>query len=323
MSFSSNLSDSLYYYTFIIESYTYLNKNDSVAKFTRLKETTEIRFSNKLEQSNARNSFLELEIQESEKKKAESEKEKQVLMKNMQIAAVFSVLSLIMIIIILSNRRKVAKKNKELALLNQQLDEKANLNLLLVKEMHHRVKNNLYLIYSLLELQERKSNSNETKDMFLVTRQRIESIAINHEQLYNQQYKAVNMKEYFTRFVHNIICNHADLIQIVPLLEIENSILINAGICLPIAMLFNEWITNTAKYAETPENKIYIYINASIQDHIICITYHDSGLPAVIQHTTENGLGISIIDLLCKQINAVLITNHNNKAFHYKISFNL
>jgi two-component sensor histidine kinase len=320
---SDNLSDSVYYYTFLIEAYTYLNIKDSIAKYYNIRNTLDNKFGNKLDRSDAKNSFLEYEVKEADKTKTEAEREKEAIKKETLVISLITGLLLVIVFIVLFNRKSIAKKNKELALMNKQLDEKANQNLLLVKEMHHRVKNNLHMIYSLLDMQGRKTGNAEAKKQLQSARQRIESIAVTHEQLYINKEEGINMHAYISDFTNNIVSTLADIQQIVPVITIDKSIVLNTFNCLPLAMLINELITNTAKYAQPDDasDKMYIYINAGISKNTITLTYHDSGGTKGIPTVIKEGFGSKIIGLLCKQLSATLVTDDGNKPFHYKISF--
>ncbi len=319
-----NLSDSLYYLSFLIESYNYLHNQDSGKKYNELAQSLYYnKFSPYTEQSNSKSSFLEYELKETEKKKAAAEMESRA--KNRTLIIIISVALVMGFLTFLNflSRRKVYKKTRELKELNLKLDEKANQNLLLVKEMHHRVKNNLHLIYSLLEMQERRTDNPETHHQLLAAKQRIESIALTHEQLYANNNSDINMDMYISKFIHNIISTHSEVKQIVPFIEIDKSIILKVSNCLPLAMLINEWITNSAKYAVVVANHIDIYVHVSIQDRRVTLRYKDSGI--LPDNTTEivPGLGSKIINLLCKQMKATLISNDNNIPFHYKLDFEI
>ena len=126
-------------------------------------------------------------------------------------------------------------------------------------------------------------------------------------------------------FIHNIIKSQSDLKQIEAVINIDKLIVIpDINICLPIAMIINEWITNTAKYAESDSDTIFIYINAFMNKELITLTYHDSGINESYKNNPfKEGLGTTIINLLCKQINAELLTNNDNINFNYKIAFTI
>lgn len=315
-------ADSMYYTEFLITAFNSLNMRDSALKYDKIWKESKLRFGNELDYSKAENNYLNYEIKESQKGKTAAEKEKNAAQKTMMLVVVIACLFLFVLGIVLYNRKKIAAKNKELATLNRELDDKATQNELLVKEMHHRVKNNLTLIYSLLEMQGRKTDNEETQEQLLAARQRIESIAITHEQLYANRDGGMNMKEYVTNLVQHILKGQTGSTAIIPAINIEENIELNINTCLPLAMLINEWLTNTIKYAASDSNEVVANINAYKIDKTVSLIFFDTG-KAVDNSNITTGLGSKIINLLCKQIKATLNTNHDNKAFHYKVSFNI
>ena len=320
----TNLSDSLYYLTFLIDSYNYLQNLDSGKKYNELAQSLYYnKFSPYTNESNSKSSFLEYELKEKEKNIAIAAIENKAKNRTLLLVLIASILMGILTFINLISRKKVYNKTKELKELNLRLDEKANQNLLLVKEMHHRVKNNLHLIYSLLEMQERRTDNPETHEQLLAAKQRIESIAITHEQLYTNNNSNINMDIYINNFMHNIISTHSDVKQLIPGIKINKSIVLKISNCLPLAMLINEWITNSVKYAIVENNQVNIFIEATVSGNTVTMTYHDSGSEISNSIEIKQGLGSKIIILLCKQIKATLITNYNNIPFHYKIEFEI
>lgn len=319
---STFLADSIYCYKFLISAFTDLNISDSVVKYEDLLKKSSEKFGSELDNSKAENSYLTHEVTEAEKSKTEAEKEKKAAEQTLILVAIIASLLVVVIGIFLYNRRKIAAKNKELAALNKELDYKATQNELMVKEMHHRVKNNLTLIYSLLEMQGRKTDNEETKEQLLAARQRIESIAITHEQLYANQDNGINMKEYVSNLVKHILNGQASNVEVIPEINIEENIVLNTNTCLPLAMLINEWLTNTVKYAVNDNDKVVANINAYKIDNTVSLIFFDTG-NVVKDDNIKTGLGSKIINLLCKQINATLNTTHNDKAFHYKVNFNI
>jgi two-component sensor histidine kinase len=319
LSHTTNLSDSLHYYSILEIAYSYLQQHDSLAKYKAANKILNSRFFNAADNATAKNAYLEHTLGDEERKNSIAQAEKSVLQKNTQIMAIIVAALLIISVLIFINRKNIATKNKTLFQLNQQLDAKAIQNELLVKEMHQRVKNNLTLIYSLLEMQGKRTDSTETQEQLFAARQRIESIAITHEQLYNNKDGIINIHQYLTLLVSHILQGQSTAKTIVPQLHIEQHIELDSKRCLPVAMLINEWLTNTIKYAETKNHHIEILITARIQQNQLELTYGDNGITQNAHNPA--GLGSKIISLLCKQLHAALDSQHNNKPFNYKIIF--
>ncbi len=319
---TKNLSDSLSNLSYLIQSYKNIHQDDSAAKYDKIIDTLNDRFGNNFDQSIAKNTFLEYEAQKSEREKRIAALEKQSILNTTIAIAIIAFLSILITFLVLLNRRKVAAKNLVLAQLNKQLEEKADENEMLLKEMHHRVKNNLSLIYSLLEMQGRKTTNNETREQLMMARNRIENIALTHEQLYRNHNSSINMNDYLSKIIISSLKAVLSEKTIIPTIEIAKEINLTADKCLPVAMIINELITNSAKYAQTNEGEIAIAIIAKCINNTISITYSDSGTNNLAEERKE-GLGSNIMRILCKQIQATLDTKLNGLPFNYKITFTI
>jgi two-component sensor histidine kinase/HAMP domain-containing protein len=199
--------------------------------------------------------------------------------------------------------------------LNNSLKEKD----VLLKEIHHRVKNNLQIITSLLNLQASYIKDEENLSIFLDSQNRIKSMALVHEKLYqSQDFTKINFREYiinlssyiketYTNFKHNI----RFVFELEPF-ELPLDTII------PLGLIFNELISNAYKYAfaestEVMENIITI---TSEMDPEGCrqITIGDNGigLPDNFDIDTIQSLGLKLVYNLCHQIEAELKIEINN-----------
>src|SRR5690606_16601362 len=107
---------------------------------------------------------------------------------------------------LLYNYRKRQKRNEVLQLLNAQLDSKNKQNELLLKEIHHRVKNNLELVKSLISLQSAQLEDSVTKDAMIASQNRVQSMGIIHQKLYQgENLGSIEMKDYFMNLGEGIL----------------------------------------------------------------------------------------------------------------------
>lgn len=239
-----------------------------------------------------------------------------------------SVLLAVIGMLLFYQNRIQQKNNLQLTMLNNELDEKATQNQLLVKEMHHRIKNNLYMIYSLLNIQSHNTNNRETQEQLQAARHRIESIAATHEQLYQNQPGNVAMKAYIEQFVSRAIQQLNSNNTVTTHININPEILLNTATCMPLAMLVNEWITNSMKYAAAPDNQLHLFINGNLNsNNEAALEYYDNGIEnksaVSVKPTASGGMGKRIIELLSKQIKGKLNAQYLNKPYHYNIVFPL
>lgn len=186
----------------------------------------------------------------------------------------------------------------------------------LLKEIHHRVKNNLNIVAAILGLERLESNIDEVHTLINQNKLRIESIAMVHEILYkSDDLENINFKVYVTKLSNHILITESDegtirvTLDIVPLnLSIESMI--------QFGIIINELMTNTIKYA-FPNSKGNINISLQKHEHYYKLIYEDDGV-GMGQH--KSGFGQNLIKMSIKQLNAALKVIHDN-GLRYEITF--
>lgn len=203
---------------------------------------------------------------------------------------------------------KYFKISKELEVANRKSS-------LLYKELHHRIKNNLHMIFSLLQMQERKSDDPSTIENLKSARLRIESIAVMHEEMMQEEYK-VDFKNFLFRMIHAVTECFTFNRQIITHLNIRETEIPQKQ-SFSLALIINEWISNSIKHARTDGSNLEIFVNIIDEGDYVLIQYYDNGIvdPEMERRT---GLGTQIINLLTKQLNAYMI-NDDLKPYHYSI----
>ncbi|GLR20181.1 tetratricopeptide repeat-containing sensor histidine kinase [Portibacter lacus] len=209
--------------------------------------------------------------------------------KNLQLALLGILTMLVLSILIIVNRNRIKKLNKTLA--EQQEVIKVNLQEkeLLLKEIHHRVKNNLQVISSLLNLQ-----SSYVKDSSAITalregKNRVKSMALIHQNLYQEgNLTGVRLKPYFEKLCRNLFDSYLvqkDTVQLE--LEIED-IDLDIDTVIPLGLLANELISNSLKHAFSESDHALINIQL----------YETSG--KIHLKITDNGVGVDPAFLIDK-----------------------
>lgn len=189
-------------------------------------------------------------------------------------------------------------------IINKQNEEKT----ILLKEIHHRVKNNLQIIISLLRLQSYQIENSETIQSFKEAINRILSISSIHEKIYqNESFNKINIKEYFNDLSKEIISMHDLNTDIETNFNFEiDSITIDT--IVPLALIFNELISNSIKHFDNKTNSLIINIEfKSIKENKLQLNYSDNG--KWVENNKKNTLGIDLINALTKQINGKMILN--------------
>lgn len=207
------------------------------------------------------------------------------------------------------------------AQLKQSLSEKVELLTdkdVLMKEIHHRVKNNLQVISGLLELQSKTVNDETAKDALMEGRNRVRSIALIHQNLYQfENLSSIELK----RFV-NDLCRQVESVY-----KKQNKIVINVGVpvfhldidsAVPLGLIMNELLSNSFKYAfndSTAAGEIDLEIHV-VAEGKYELFYSDNGpgLPADFDLASATTLGLQLINDLSRQIGGSVRYKYKNGA---------
>lgn len=241
--------------------------------------------------------------------------EKKLSQKQNQQTIFIVILVIIIILLILSYRNYTLKQksNNQLALFNNDLESKNLLldkknaeNELLIKEIHHRVKNNLEIVTSLLALQSAQIDDPKTKDAITESQSRISSIGLVHQKLYQgTNLGTVEMKDYFLSLSESILDSFG-VEESIELKIIMEKINFDIDTAIPLGLIINELLTNSIKYAFPKGEKGAITIKLEKQDnHVFQLEVSDNGIgkSGVIQGT---GFGGQLISLLTQQLNGTI-----------------
>lgn len=207
---------------------------------------------------------------------------------------------------------KMLQINSEL---NKQYDEKS----IMLKEIHHRVKNNLQVITSLLRLQLYKIDDPESAAPFNESIDRISSMALIHEKMYQgDKVENIDLKEYITDLTARLTNNYSFNLPVD--LEVQTTIkTIDLNHIVPFSLILNELVTNSLKHAfkTATEGKISIYLSKSESNHLL-FKYRDSGKWVEIKD--ENSFGLELIEILTEQIGGTYTLNTDDST-EYKFIF--
>lgn len=166
----------------------------------------------------------------------------------------------------------------------------------LLQEIHHRVKNNMYIVSSLLTLQIASLEDDEAKAALQNSQDRIQSMGKIHETLYkSDDLSAVNLKEYISELGENILKNYSANDKARLVLDID-SILLDTKQASPIGLVVNELLTNCLKYA-FPESSGEIELSLTSIDETIELIVSDNGvgMPQDFDWRNSGTLGLKLI----------------------------
>jgi len=193
----------------------------------------------------------------------------------------------------------------------------------LLKEVHHRVKNNLQVIASLLRLQANAFSDPELAAALRESQTRVESMAMIHEQLYEtQDLRDIDFARYAASLLNNLLQSYgvddgrvAGHVALDPLpLGVDRAI--------PAGLILNELISNALKHAFPPGRRGYIWIEGGAREGRIQLSVRDDGvgIPADLQSRRPKSLGLEIVNILTRQLKGELaVESEHGTAF--RISF--
>ncbi len=199
--------------------------------------------------------------------------------------------------------------------------------LVLLKEVHHRVKNNLQIISSLLYLQSQKSNDENVLKTLIDSQSRVRSMALVHEKIYkSSDFTQINVSDYTKSLAEMIVRSFNEISNRVNLsLDIVEDMFLPIDISIPFGLIVNEVLTNIMKHAFTEQNKGNIAISISKNDDekvTVSIKDDGKGLPDDFEERSKSSLGMQLIHNLTSQIDGEL-TFANENGTHLKITFSI
>ena len=233
-----------------------------------------------------------------------------------------SVLLLLGVIILYFYRQK-QRANKTLGEQNDLIsDQKETLGKqnqekeLLLKEIHHRVKNNLQIVSSLLDLQRKKLDNSEGSAIFEEGKGRIRSMALIHQKLYqNENMVGINFKEYVQELSTEIL---ASLTNNFPKIDINinHAITFDIDTAIPLGLMLNELLTNACKYVynHTPNGLLSIQLEQEDDNYILQIKDNGQGLPHDFNFQKTRSLGLRLVRRLSKQLLGKSVYSYDNGA---------
>ena len=232
----------------------------------------------------------------------EKEVQQLKLNKNKIVNAMFLVGGIVAFLLALFFYMVSMKRKSVNQLLQKQDEEKA----ILLKEIHHRVKNNLQVVNSLLRLQSKEIDDEEIVAKFKETQKRVITIAALHEKMYrSENLRHVNLKEHIESIVEDLVTTYAIDKKITTHIDIEN-ISVGLRTLVPLGLIINEIVVNSLKYAfnNTDDAVINLQIK-QLNDRAFEMQIGDNGV-GISSHKKTPGLGSKLINIFTKQLNGTL-----------------
>jgi PAS domain S-box-containing protein len=194
-------------------------------------------------------------------------------------------------------------KNSE----NEILDSLNEKNVLL-REIHHRVKNNLQIISSLINLQAKYVEADETVEILKESQNRVRAMAMVHENLYlSDTFSNIDMELYLEKLIRHLYISYgAERRNITYSLEVSD-VLLNLDTAIPCGLIINELISNSIKHAYTEEGGlIKIKLLDNVDEIEMIVSDKGVGLPSEFDIEDTTTLGLKLVYTLVKQLNGTI-----------------
>ncbi|WP_191963430.1 tetratricopeptide repeat-containing sensor histidine kinase [Pseudotamlana haliotis] len=203
-------------------------------------------------------------------------------------------------------------------IVNADLSKKEKEKAFLLKELNHRVKNNLQMVSSLLNLQSRSLSENSDKEIIVSGKNRVEALSLVHSKLYQEGLETkINLKEYVEELVLNLIYGFG--VELNPKFNID-PINIDVNKAIPIALILNEIVTNAIKHAYKDNPNPKLEISALSNEKGLHVEVSDNGKGfGPTERQKKNSLGLQLINSLIDQLDGS-VNIESNEGTQWKIN---
>jgi len=174
----------------------------------------------------------------------------------------------------------------------------------LLKEIHHRIKNNMNIVYGLLIIQAEDQSDSHCRDILKNAASRIQSMMVLYDKLYRSgDYNKLDISDYLPALIDEIISQFNLPVLLKRDVHITELVL-SEKFLSPLGIIINELITNSMKYAFKDNTNASIYLSVSVKDNLLSLIYKDSGpgLPDSVTFENPKGFGMQLISMLSEQI---------------------
>lgn len=214
---------------------------------------------------------------------------------------------------------------KQLKEAQSELELKLHDKDILLKEVHHRVKNNLQTVCSLLNMQSRGTEDEQMKNLIKSSQNRVMAMAMVHEMLYlRDDLSTIDYKPYVFKLTEYLVKSvkgpDSNVKLAIDIPEIELGI----DTAIPLGLLINETITNSLKYGiqDDAEGEIHIELKKEDEnDYVLTIGDNGIGISAAVDPKTTKSLGLKLIYNLARQLKGSITRDWSRKGTNYIIKF--
>ncbi len=195
----------------------------------------------------------------------------------------------------------------------------------LLQEIHHRVKNNMQIISSLLNIQTRYVDDEESVNILKESQNRVRSMAMIHEKLYrSKNFNKIYFADYIESLVWDLFYSYnIKKGTIIPVLDIDD-IKLNIETSVPCGLIITELVSNSLKYAfpDQPKGELEVSLKTKGDQYELTISDDGVGFPVNIDFKNTDSLGLQLVNSLTDQIDGKIeLTSAPGKGTEFKIYF--
>jgi len=216
------------------------------------------------------------------------------------------------------------KYERKISYINNKLTKSLNENKVLFKEVHHRVKNNMEIISSILSMQSRRSNNIEVKNIIKEGQSRIHTMALVHEFLYlGEDLSSININSYLSKLILDIESLY-NVKEKVLNIDIDiDPLIFSTDKCIEIGMVIHEICVNSFKYAFMEKKDNLLCIHLKRVDDVVKLKIRDNGkgLNDLNLLKKSNSIGMQLITSIIENQLDGIISYKNNNGLEFNIEF--
>lgn len=291
---SGNSSEALTYHKL------YSQWKDSLLNEEKIRSINELNQKYKTEQKEKEIRFLTTEAELKDQLVEKNQREKTYI-------TLTAILFFVVIILIAIQLRQKQRLNRELTHKNTIIEEALLERELLIKEVHHRVKNNLQIVSSMLNIQANAIQNKEVKDAILESRKRVQSMSIVHQKLYkSDKIGSINIKEYLQFVLAEVesFYEYDETVNIEIFTEIQD-IELSIDTTIHLGLITTELVSNCFKhaFAGMSHGKIDVKLSQENEDYALSVCDNGIGFDSLNFHKSES-FGTKLIKSLSKGLSA-------------------
>jgi two-component sensor histidine kinase len=218
----------------------------------------------------------------------------------------------------IKNQRLIAEQKH---IIENSLIEKDSL----LKEIHHRVKNNLQMVSSLLSLQTKNTRSKAAIEALEEGKSRVKAMALIHQKLYqNDDLSVIEMQGYIESLVNSVQSVFKKGGHSINITIDAEGVELDIDRAIPFGLILNELVSNSFKYAfpeDKEDGRIYIHLRKNGDQGYFEYTDNGIGLPEDSEERTNSSMGIRLMNRLVNQLQSTLNTDKSSEGVRFWFNF--